>query len=231
MLRDPRIKAIINTRGGYGSLRLLDRIDYDEIKRNPKIILGFSDITALLLAVHARTGVVTFHGPVLRQFGRGAPENWNELLRVLGSDRPLRWSLAEGKSLSAGKARGPLLGGNLSLICHLLGTPYMPSLEGAILFIEEANEPLYRIDRMLTHLKLSGKPAGLSGMVVGQMEGCGKQEAIEQLLRDLAGELNIALATGLNVGHGGRNLTVPLGVAAELDTEKMILATGENAVA
>lgn len=230
MLRTPRIKAIINTRGGYGSLRLLDKIAYDEIKREPKIIVGFSDITALLLAVHAKTGVVTFHGPVLKQLGSGDPQNLNNLLQVLGSDQPLRWNLADGKALSAGKVQGPLLGGNLSLICHLLGTPYMPPLEGAILFIEETKEPLFRIDRMLTHLKLSGSLAKLSGMVIGQMEGCGDKGAVEQLLLDMAGELNIALATGLNVGHGGKNLTVPLGVTAELDTEKMILATSENAL-
>lgn len=230
MLRTPRIKAIINTRGGYGSLRLLDKIAYDEIKREPKIIVGFSDITALLLAVHAKTGVVTFHGPVLKQLGSGDPQNLNNLLQVLGSDQPLRWNLADGKALSAGKVQGPLLGGNLSLICHLLGTPYMPPLEGAILFIEETKEPLFRIDRMLTHLKLSGSLAKLSGMVIGQMEGCGDKGAVEQQLLDMAGELNIALATGLNVGHGGKNLTVPLGVTAELDTEKMILATSENAL-
>ena len=155
MFRDPEIQAIFCARGGYGSLRLLDKIDYDLIKENPKILVGYSDITALLMAIYKETGLITFHGPMVRELNQRGEDNWRHLLNLISLNQPLKVSLKQGSALRTGKATGPLLGGNLSMICHLVGTPFLPSLDDCILFLEEKGEPLYRLDRMMTHLKLS----------------------------------------------------------------------------
>ena len=230
MLQDQEIKAIFCARGGYGSLRLLDKIRYDMIKENPKIFVGYSDMTALLMAIHAKTGLVTFHGPMVRELASGGQGNWESLLRVISSRQPLKLSLAEGTPLIQGKATGPLMGGNLSLICHLSGTPFLPSFYGCILFIEERGESLYRLDRMLTHLALTGQLKGISGLIAGNFEGCGDMSAINGLLIDMLLELDVPLATGLPAGHGPKNLALPLGLTAELDTDLMTLSITEECV-
>ena len=230
MFLDREIKAIFCARGGYGSLRLLDRISYDLIRRNPKIFVGYSDIIALLVAIQERTGLVTFHGPMVREFGRADRENWESLNYLLSTGRPPRLSLNHGTALVNGKATGPLLGGNLSLLCHLTGTPFFPSLEGCILFIEERGEAPYRLDRMLTHLALSGGLKGLAGLVAGEFEGCGEATIVNGLLTDIFSGSGIPVATGLPVGHGRKNIALPLGLAAELDTGLMTLSIMEGCV-
>ncbi len=228
MFLDHKMKAVFCARGGYGSLRLVDKLCYDLIKENPKILVGYSDITALLIAIHGKTGLVTFHGPVVRDFEYRNRGNWEDLIRLLSFGQPLRLSLTGGTGLIPGKATGPLIGGNLSLICHLLGTPFLPSLDGCILFLEERGEPLYRLDRMLTHLALTGQLKGLSGLIAGQFEGCGGISAISALLTDILSGLNIPLATGLAIGHGLKNLSLPLGLMAHLDTDLMVLSIMET---
>ncbi len=230
IFRDSHIKAVFCARGGYGTTRLIDRIEYDLIRQNPKIIVGYSDITALLMAIQKRTGLITFHGPVVRELASKHQGNYDNLIGLLSSDKPLKLSLAKGDALIPGKATGSLMGGNLSLICHLIGTPFLPSLDGCILFVEERGEALYRIDRMLTHLKLSGQLSGLSGLVAGKFEECGDPSTINRLLLDVLSSLDIPIATGLEVGHGRRNLTLPLGLPTELDTDRMILSIREAAV-
>jgi muramoyltetrapeptide carboxypeptidase len=230
MFLDPEVKAIFCARGGYGSLRLLDKIQYDLIKENPKIIVGYSDITALFMAIYEKTGLITFHGPMVRDLSYNSGRNWDSLLRLLSSDKSLELSMTEKAALIPGSARGPLIGGNLSLICHLVGTPFLPSLDGCILFIEERGEPIYRIDRMLVHLGLSGHLKHLAGLITGQFEECGDTAAISGLLMDIVSDLNIPLATGLMVGHGQKNLALPLGLKAELDTDRMTLSFMEGGV-
>jgi muramoyltetrapeptide carboxypeptidase len=230
MFRDSHIKAVFCARGGYGTTRLLDRIEYDLIRQNPRILVGYSDITALLMAIQKRTGLITFHGPVVRELSSEHQGNYDNLISLLSSDKPLKLSLAKGDVLIPGKATGSLMGGNLSLICHLIGTPYLPSLDGCILFVEERGEALYRIDRMLTHLKLSGQLSGLSGLVAGKFEKCGDPSTINRLLTDVLSSLNIPIATGLEVGHGHKNLALPLGLPTELDTDRMTLSIREVAV-
>jgi len=230
MFQDQEIKAIFCARGGYGSSRLLDKIHYDLIKENPKILVGYSDITTLLMAIRRKTGLVTFHGPMIRELAVKDQSNWENLLRLLSSNQPIEWSLAEGTSLIQGKGIGPLIGGNLSLICHLIGTDFLPSLDGCILFIEEKGEALYRLDRMLTHLSLSDQLKGISGLITGGFEGCGEMSAINQLLKDTVLDLNIPLVTDIPVGHGQKNMALPLGIQAELDTKKMTLSIMEACV-
>lgn len=230
MLQDPETKAIFCARGGYGSLRLLDKIPYDLIKKAPKIIVGYSDITALLMAIHKKTGLITFHGPMVRGLANDENRNWESLLRLLSSHDPITIALNECSVLMPGKATGPLIGGNLSLICHLLGTPFLPSFDGCILFIEDRGEALYRLDRMLTHLALTGKLKGLAGLIAGRFEECGNNAEVNILLTRLATELGIPLVAGFPIGHGEKNLALPLGLTAVLNTEIMTLTIEEACV-
>ena len=230
MFQDRDIKAIICARGGYGTLRLLDKIDYDLIRENPKIIVGYSDITALLMAINKKTGLVTFHGPMVRGFSSLHDSSRKSLLNLISSNQPVSFSPITGNPLIPGRATGPLIGGNLSLICYVVGTPFLPSLDGCILFIEDRGEPLYRIDRMLTHLALTGQLKGLAGLIGGEFIECGDNSAIDNLLNTLASDLDIPLTTGFPVGHGLTNLALPFGMAAELDTSLMTLSILESCV-
>jgi len=230
MFQNDTVKVILCARGGYGTLRLLNKIDFDLIRRNPKIIVGYSDITALLLAIYKESGLVTFHGPVVKDLLKNRNQNLQSFLKLICSDEPMKLNLTGGRALRPGNAEGTLLGGNLSLICHLVGTPFMPSLGGAILFIEEKGEPLYRIDRMLTHLRLSHHLEGLVGLIAGGFEDCGDISSINQLLLETVSDLNIPLASGLPVGHGLENVSLPIGLQARLDTEEMTLSIMEPCV-
>jgi len=230
MVLDSEIAAVFCARGGYGSLRLLDRIDFDLIRLHPKIIVGYSDITALLMAVYQNSGLVTFHGPMVQGLSTVSGDSLGGLLRILSSEEPLTFDPMEGNPLLMGSAEGPLLGGNLSLICHLAGTPFLPSLEGAILFIEDKGEPLYRIDRMLTHLSLAGQLKGIAGLIGGEFLDCGDTSAIDRLLMEMASMLNVPLVTGFPAGHGQNNLALPLGMPAHLDTRRMTLSTAAACV-
>jgi len=231
MFTNRDIKAVFCTRGGYGTMRLLDKINYALIRENPKIIAGFSDITALLIAIHEKTGLITFHGPVLQGLAVGNRDSFKGLIHTLTIGEPLKISLGQGYALVPGTATGPLTGGNLSLICSLVGTPYFPAPMGAILFIEEKGEPLYRIDRMLTHLLLSGSLNGLAGVVAGEFTGCADMADINELLFDRLSGLRIPVATGLATGHGLVNITLPIGLSAQLDTGSMTLSIKSACVA
>ena len=228
MFGDKSIKAVFCARGGYGTLRLLNQIDYDLIRENPKIIVGYSDITALLLSIYHKVGLVTFHGPMVRELSHDKdPE---PIFHPFISQEPYSLDLSNGRTLIKQRAQGILLGGNLTLISHLIGTPFMSSLDHAILFIEERGEPLYRIDRMLTHLKLSGILDNLSGLIIGHFENCGDLSAIDQLIMDMGIALGIPVCSGLPIGHGLENMTLPMGLAAHLDTIDMKLTILESAV-
>ena len=230
MFLDKDVKAIFCARGGYGAIRLLDRIDYNIISKNPKIIAGYSDITALLFAIYKHTGLVTFHGPVLRDHARGCKRNLGYLIRFLSSKSPHIVDLSGGTVIARGRARGVVIGGNLSLICSLAGTPFMPKTKGAILFIEDKGEPLYRIDRMLSHLRLAGVIEGLSCLIAGSFTDCGDIKDINKLLKDVTTETGIPVISGLPVGHGRKNIAVPIGMHAELDTEEAGLSFLEPCV-
>ena len=230
MFQDRKTKAIFCARGGYGTLRLLDKIDYDLIRENPKIIVGYSDITALLMAINKETGLITFHGPMVRGLSALHDNSRESLFRLISSNQPVSFSPMAGNPLIVGRATGPLIGGNLSLICHLIGTPFLPSLEGSLLFIEDKGEPLYRIDRMLTHLALAGQLKGIAGLIGGEFIKCGDPSAVDDLLNTAASELEIPLITGFPIGHGLKNRALPLGIPARLDADSMTLSTLEPCV-
>jgi len=230
MFRNPQIKAVFCSRGGYGSLRLLGRIDYDLIRKNPKIIVGYSDITALLAAIFKKTGLITFHGPMVKGFSSLPETTWRNLIQIISSKKPTSFIPMGGYPLCRGKTSGRLMGGNLSLLCRLVGTPFMPSLAGCILFLEDRGEALYRLDRMLTHLKLSGSLEGIKGLIVGRFMDCGEPGAVDKLLKEQFTPMNIPIAAGFPLGHGPENTTLPLGIPAELDSEAMRLSLLESAV-
>ena len=186
-LTDPAIDAVWCIRGGYGITRILAGVDFDGFARRPKPVVGFSDITALLAALNQQTGVVTFHGPVARhamtEFTRAhfelalAPSAAGRLGRVPAPGGVLVPSSHRIMTIRAGVAEGPLQGGNLSLLQCLIGTPYLPALDGALLFLEDVGEEVYRIDRMLSHLRLAGALNRLAGVIVGRFTDMGRRGA------------------------------------------------------
>lgn len=230
MFNDKKIKAILCARGGYGIHRILDDLDYGLFSRNPKIMVGYSDITALLFALFKKSGMITLHGPVLRDLLKDEGRNAALLMNLLTSGELMTVNFPQGTVVKKGRSQGVLLGGNLSLICQLLGTPFLPSFKGKLLFIEEKGEPLYRIDRMLTHLLLSGEMEKCAGMMVGSFEECGDPAAVLDLLRDRCSRLKMPIVTGLPVGHGERNVALPIGARAVLDTGTMSLKVKESCV-
>jgi len=225
---DPEVKAIFCARGGYGSARLLNKIDFDLIRKNPKIIVGFSDLTALLLTIYNKSGLITIHGPTLADLPKN--KNWPNLVRLITASHRPQIFFKQGRIINKGKAKGILLGGNLSTICSLLDTPFLPSFEGVILFLEEKGESPYKLDRMLTQLLLSGRIDRLSALIIGQIEDCGEMEIMNSMLQERLRRLTIPVVAGLPVGHGNENISLPLGLPAVLNTERMLLEIEESAV-
>jgi muramoyltetrapeptide carboxypeptidase len=230
MFRDRKIKAVLCARGGYGSHRILQKLDYGLFSRNPKIFIGYSDITALLCALFKKSGLITIHGPVLRDLLKGDGRNATLLLKLMSSNELTTVNFPSGTAVKKGRAQGVLLGGNLSLIGHLIGTPFLPSFKGKLLFMEEKGEPLYRIDRMLTHLLMSGELEKCAGLMVGTFEECGDPASVIDLVRERCSRLNMPILTGLPVGHGEHNVPLPIGARAVLDTETMSLDIKEPCV-
>ncbi|WP_434773224.1 S66 peptidase family protein [Pseudomonas entomophila] len=221
---DPDIDAILCMRGGYGSMRLLDRLDFDLLRAHPKPLIGYSDITALHTAIHRQAGFPTFHGAMLNAdlLANKQPPTSSSLLQQLtgtlteGSiiEHPRDMALT---SVVPGVATGRLMGGNLSMLGATLGTCAEVALEGRLLFIEDVNEPLYRVDRLLTQLRLAGKFEGLEGVLVGDFAGI-TVTALAPLLRDIFGPLRIPVLAGWRSGHCDPNVCLPLGAHVTLDS-------------
>ncbi|KAA0942450.1 MULTISPECIES: LD-carboxypeptidase [unclassified Pseudomonas] len=233
---DTSIDAIFCLRGGYGTPRLLDRLDFDLLKANPKPFVGYSDITALHVAINRYAGFVTFHGPMLNAdlLGEKQQPTESSLFSLL------RGQLKAGSALShpvafplttiePGIARGRLLGGNLSMIAATMGTAYELDAKGIILFIEDINEPLYRIDRLLTHLRLAGKLAQVAGVLVGDVAGV-ESAALECLLKQTFEPLRIPVLSGWRSGHCDPNLTLPMGAWVRLDAGERTLVLEQDVV-
>jgi muramoyltetrapeptide carboxypeptidase len=248
MFRDAEVNAVFCIRGGYGSPQLLDGIDYGLIRKNPKVFLGYSDITAMHLAIHKKAGLVTFHGPVaLSRFSGYTQEYFRKALfetapigRVtnppetndLRPDHLLR-------TIRPGVARGQLIGGNLSLIAATMGTPFEIDTRGKIFFIEDVSEQPYSVDRMLTQLRLAGKLDAAAGIIFGECSKCEPREfrpsfdstfSLGEVLDNILGGLKIPVMTGLTIGHTADQVTLPLGVMATLDAGKGELVIEESGV-
>ena len=220
LFADKSIDAIICARGGYGSMRILPMLDYDVIKDNPKIFIGFSDITILLSVLFKRCNLVTFHGPVVTSLADASEETKLSLFRNVTSDSSLEIKLAGGRTIKPGVAVGEVCGGNLTMLCHLVGTPFAPDFENKILLLEDRGEAPYRIDRMLVHMELAGCFKGLSGIILGAFEECGPIEDVHKIIGELFEKYPVPILAGLDAGHGSHNLTIPLGIAATLDADR-----------
>jgi muramoyltetrapeptide carboxypeptidase len=234
-LSDPGTSAVMLARGGHGLLRLLPFLDPALLRAHPKLVVGFSDGTALL-AHAARAGVAAVHGPVVTQFQRLPEEDRAALYGLLEGPGPALL-LSDLEALAPGRVQGPLLGGNLEVFSRLLGTPFLPDLDGAVLFFEDVSERPYRVDRLITHLDLAGVFNRASAVVLGDFSGCKEPEAsrmrsppVEEVLVERLGRLAIPVVFGAPIGHGRRNVAVPYGTLVELDTRHGTLVALEGAV-
>jgi muramoyltetrapeptide carboxypeptidase len=217
-LAEPRTRAVFCARGGYGATRLLAALAHDSPPGPHKALVGFSDITALhlWLGAHAR---ISIHGPVLTQLGR-LPAATHERLYALLEGRAVAEPLSGTATYVPGSAEGRLVGGNLSMLSRVIGTPFMPVLEDSVLLLEDTGERPYRLDRMRTHLELAGVFRRVRGIVLGSFTGCEEQDApysSAQLLAELATATGLPCAAGFPVGHGATNEPVPLGTRVRLD--------------
>lgn len=232
-LTSPDIKAVFCARGGYGAMRLLPRLaSWAAEKRFPaKPLVGFSDITALHQWLQSN-GIASIHAPVLTQLGRVPADSPKRLFALLESTGPAE-PLEGTDTYVGGTVEGPLLGGNLSVFTRLLGTPFMPPLDGAILLLEDHSEQPYRLDRMWTHLELAGVFRKIRGIVLGQFIGCEPRDGdftAAEVLRDLAAATGVPCASGFPIGHADINEPVPLGVRVRLEADEARLTFLEPAV-
>ncbi len=245
--RDPEVKALWALRGGYGAALLLPHLDYGLLRREPKALIGFSDITALHLALQGRAGLVSFHGPwassVFSPFTRDAmqavlmqPQAQTRLLRAPEHrSRATTEPAYRARTLRAGTASGHLVGGNLSVLSALIGTPYAPAPQGALLFIEDVGETPSRIDRMLTQLQLALGLDRANGLLAGVFERCDPPRgeaslSLAQVMDDHLGRAGVPAVYGWSFGHVRDQLTLPLGVPAQIDTDSETLTLLEPAV-
>jgi len=220
-LTDPSIAGIIFACGGYGAQRTLAAMDWDGLTAlPPKVLAGYSDVTAILEAAAARLGWASLHSPMVTSSGDTAHYSFGSLLRTLM--RPEHATIIrfpDAVTLVGGTGRGVTLGGNLTLLTSSLATDTSLPARGGILLIEDENEEAYRVDRMLTQLRRSGYLDGVAGIIGGSFTGCGEPAQIEALLVERLADLHVPLAAWANVGHGGYFQTYPIGIAAELDAD------------
>lgn len=225
LMADPAVGLVMAARGGFGCSRLLPLMDLEALAAAGKALLGCSDLTCLLNALAAR-GRLALHGPMLTQLWRLDQASRDDLA-ALFAGRPAWPAILSGRPLGPGRARGVLMGGNLTLLCHLLGTPHFPPLTGCILFIEDVGEAAYRLDRLLTQLELAGVLGQVAGVAVGSLSDAEADppELGEAVARRLAG-LAAPVVMGLPFGHGPSNRLLPVGALAELDGAAGLLSVG-----
>ncbi|OGC77491.1 MAG: hypothetical protein A2145_03760 [candidate division Zixibacteria bacterium RBG_16_40_9] len=242
MFANPKIKAILSARGGYGTLRILELLDYKIIKKNPKILVGFSDITALHLAIYKRCNLVTFHGPMVAgDFSKLSEFNKNYLFRAVSQTEPIGKiqnsnRIGNWRVITPGKTSGKILGGNLTLICRLLGTDFKPDFKNKILFLEDFKSEPYQIDGMLAQLQMAGILDQVKGVILGEMVGCEAKNLkypslkLRKVFQDYFKNRPYPVIYPVSCGHGKDKITIPLGVTATIDTYKKILSIDEAGV-
>jgi muramoyltetrapeptide carboxypeptidase len=242
---DPSLRAVLPIRGGWGRSRLLPYLDFASIRRNPKVMLGFSDITALHMSIQAKAGLVTFHGP--NGMGRWDELSVGWLKRVLFDAEAVTFANPTDKgefltqtehrvqTITPGVATGRLLGGNLSIVAAIMGSPYVPSFDGAILFLEDVDEDIYRVDRMLTTLKLAGVLSGIRGFIWGTCSECEPSAGyasltFDEIFDDHIKPLNVPAWRGAMIGHAMPQFTLPEGIPVEIDATAGTIRMLEPAV-
>jgi muramoyltetrapeptide carboxypeptidase len=243
---DGSVSGIFAIRGGWGCARILPLVDWESVRRNPKVVTGYSDITGLHCGLHARAGLVTFHAPTL--LSDWPPFSVDHFRRVVFEGEAVAMANPPGgeerlvshgnrtRAITSGRARGRLLGGNLTVLSALVGSPYLPHVDGAILFLEDVNEDIYRVDRMLTQLALAGVLRRLRGFVFGSCTDCEPGQGygsltLEEVLDEHVRPLGIPAYQGAMIGHQDRQFTVPVGTQVEIDAGKGSITMLEPAVA
>ena len=237
MYENPEVSAILCARGGYGATRLLEKIDYSLISAHCKPLIGYSDITALHLAIYKKCGIVGFHGPVgISTFNPFSIQHFNS---VIQKGKKIKIGIDDPLVIKEGVATGKLIGGNLSLLISMIGTAHESDWSDHIVFIEEVGESTYRIDRMLTQLLAAQKFRGIKGIALGHFTRCDAQPgdpyyefstSLKEVFKDRLGDLGIPVMGGFPFGHEENNATLPIGVRATMDTEKGVLKLLESAV-
>jgi muramoyltetrapeptide carboxypeptidase len=220
MVADEQVQAVMCARGGYGSLRMLDALDYAAIAAAAKPFIGFSDITALHRAILLRSALVTFHGPMVTTLARSDDATRLSLLKALTEPVAPPVDLSGARVLIPGIAQGVLTGGNLATLCHLTGTAVGKDFEGQVVLLEDIGEAPYRIDRMLTQMKMAGLFDGVAGFVLGSFEDCGPADEIDALVAEVFDGWDVPIVSGAPIGHGPGNWTVPLGIVVRMDTSR-----------
>ncbi|MBU1344662.1 MAG: LD-carboxypeptidase [Proteobacteria bacterium] len=214
---DPKIDAVICARGGFGAMRILDYLNWTLIKQNPKPFIGFSDSTAILLSLIDKTGNPVIHGPTVVSLAEAQKETidsfYNTLMGVFD-----KIDVPNKRIVKPGICKGILKGGNIATISHLLGTRFEPDFKKAVLFLEDIGEPAYKIDRMLTQMKMAGLFEGIQGVITGSFENCSNDEYIQDILFEIFDEYNVPVLSGLSSGHGKVNLSLSMGMKIEMDT-------------
>ncbi len=225
MFADPDIAAVICARGGYGANRVIPLLDYDLIRTNPKIFMGYSDITALLHSIQRHTGLITFHGPMFVTYKDGfIPYNWHTWESVLSGNAPLRLKNPDDmpvRVLRSGQAEGILTGGNLTLINNRLGTPGQVDFQDTVLFLEDIDEYYYAFDRALVHLRQTGSVEKIRGLIIGEMVDMKDDKipfgkTIDDIVMDVFGDLDIPIVTHVACGHGHYQMTFPISLPVNL---------------
>ena len=234
-IRDKRVQAIVALRGGYGAMRILEELDYDAMRATPKVFMGFSDNTAVLNAMTRRSGVVTFHGPVAARESHFNAGTRSFIERAWMSREPIGTLHSRStQTLASGRATGRLAGGNLSLISSLCGTRFEIATAGSLLLIEETEESPYRVDRMLTQLRLNGALDSANGIIFGafnKMKSDGATLTINEVLRDRIEGVSKPTFSGAPIGHIEEQWVLPIGLSATLDASSRTLTISESAVA
>ena len=224
---DKNVKGIMCARGGFGAIRILDLLDWKIIQGNPKLFVGFSDITALLMNLTKFSLMKVIHGPNITSLAKAEQKTKDSLYELLTMGSP--GSPADNFNgirvnspviVSRGSCKGNLLGGNLATLNHLVGTIYQPEFKDCILFIEDTGESPYKIDRMLTQMKMAGCFEGIRGVVAGSFKDCENLSMIQEIIEEIFNEYDVPILAGIDSGHGRVNLSLPLGVEVELDTDK-----------
>ena len=238
MFKNKDVKAIFAVRGGYGSIRLLDKIDFDIIKKNPKIFVGYSDITTLLMAINQKTDLVTYHGPMSSNYSNFDEVTSTSFFSTI-MDNKRSYELTnyvdtDLKVISEGKAEGEIIGGNLTLIVASLGTEYEIDTKGKILFIEEVSEATYRVDRMFQQLKLAGKFNDASGIILGSFTRANKDStddmSLDDVFYDSFHNMKKPVMSNFSSGHMRPFITVPIGAKAKMDTNTRKIEVIEGSV-
>lgn len=222
LFADPGINGIIAARGGFGAMRLLPLLDWDTIAGNPKLFMGFSDATALIISLISKAGICALHAPNLVSLGQADEQTLESFSRNL-TGCCSRIDLPSDQVLAGGRATGWLMGGNLATLVHMIGTAYQPDFTDSILFIEDVGEPAYKIDRMLTQMKMAGVLEGIKGVVTGSFENCDNDDYIPEIIQEVFFDANIPICMGIDVGHGAVNLSLPMGGDAILDADHACL--------